>query len=82
MTLIELKGKYARLRAEIDSLGGAGEHSEAKLARMKFELDEIDQELAAVRRRAQIAPTLRDVVSGVDAVRSISGSNEPRLMFG
>jgi hypothetical protein len=82
MTLIELKEKYARLRAEIDALGGAGEHSEARLARLKFELDEIDHELAAVRRRAQIAPTLRDVVSGVDAVRSISSSNEPRLQFG
>lgn len=63
MTLNELKGKYARLSVEIEALAGAGAHSEAKLARLTHELEEIDREFVAFRRRAETAPTLRDVVS-------------------
>ena len=65
MTLTELKGKYARLSAEIEALAGAGVHSEAKLARLTHELEEIDREFVACRR-AETAPTLRDVVSWVE----------------
>jgi len=63
MTLTELKGKYARLNVEIEALAGAGVHSQAKLARLTHELEEIDREFVAFRRRAETAPTLRDVVS-------------------
>jgi hypothetical protein len=63
MTLNELKGKYARLSVEIEALAGAEAHSEAKLARLTHELEEIDREFVAFRRRAETAPTLRDVVS-------------------
>jgi hypothetical protein len=66
MTLTELKGKYARLNIEIEALAGAGVHSEAKLARLTHELDEIDREFVAFRRRAETAPTLRDVVSWIE----------------
>ena len=63
MTLNELKIKYARLRDEINALGGTGQHSEARLARLIHELDQIDHDLAAFRRLAKAAPTLRDVVA-------------------
>lgn len=63
MSLNELKSKYARLRDEINALGGAGEPSEARLARLICELDQIDQDLADFKRLARIAPTLRDVVT-------------------
>lgn len=63
MTLTELKGKYARLSVEIEALAGAGGHSEAKLARLTHELEEIDREFVAFRRRAEAAPILHDVVS-------------------
>jgi hypothetical protein len=62
MNLTELKGKYARLRDEIDSLGGIGGNSEARRARLLSELDQIDEEYAAVKRRSLTAPTLRDVI--------------------
>ena len=62
MTMIELKRRYARLSAEIESLGGAGAPSAARLARLIAELDQIDRELALYRRRASAAPTLRDAV--------------------
>ncbi len=62
MSLNELKNNYARLRDEINSVGGAGERSEAKLARLIRELDQIDQDLATFKRLARAAPTLRDVV--------------------
>ena len=63
MSLNELKNNYARLRDEINSVGGAGERSEAKLARLISELDQIDQDLATFKRLARAAPTLRDVVA-------------------
>ena len=66
MTLNELKGKYARLSVEIEALADTGAHSEAKLARLTHELEEIDREFVAFRRRAETAPTLRDVVSWVE----------------
>ena len=69
MTLHELNGKYARLRDEIESLWGDGKQSQAKLARLMFELDQIDQEFAAVRRRALNAPVLREVVGWIDPSR-------------
>ena len=82
MSLNELKGRYARVRNEIDSLGRAGENSEARLARLMFELDEIDQELAAFKRRNLAAPTLRDVVTGSDSVRLGLSTIKPQLKFG
>lgn len=63
MSLNELKTNYARLRDEINSVGGAGERSEARLARLICELDQIDQDLATFKRLARAAPTLRDVVA-------------------
>ena len=63
MSLNELKNNYARLRDEINCVGGAGERSEAKLARLICELDKIDQDLANFKRLARAAPTLRDVVA-------------------
>ena len=63
MNLNELNVKCARLRDEIDSLGGAVEPSEARRARLMHALDQIDHDLAAFRRRAQAAPTLQDVVA-------------------
>jgi hypothetical protein len=63
MTLNELKGRYARLSAEIDSFGSDGQPNEAKLARLMFELDRVDDELAAYRRRAVAAPTLSEVIA-------------------
>jgi hypothetical protein len=67
MTLRELNGQYAQLRDAIDALVGAGGYSQARLARLMGELDRIDLELLAYRRRALYAPTLRDVV-GRDAM--------------
>ena len=66
MTLTELKGKYARLSVEIEALAGAEAHSEAKLARLTHELEEIDREFVAFRQRAATAPTLCDVVSWIE----------------
>ena len=62
MNLNELKGKYARLRDEIDALGGIGEPGEAKHARLMRELDQVDEALAAYRELARSAPTLEDAV--------------------
>jgi hypothetical protein len=70
MTLNELKGKYQRLSVEIEALDGGGVHSEAKLARLTHELEEIDREFVAFRRRAQAAPTLRDVVTWAEPATS------------
>jgi hypothetical protein len=58
----ELQSKYARLHGELASLEASGEHSKAKKVRLAWELDQIDRQLAAFRRLAQAAPTLRDVV--------------------
>ena len=83
MTLIELKGKYARLSVEIEALAGAGVHSEAKLARLTLELEEIDREFVAFRRRAETAPTLRDVVSWVDPLpHRQSGFSQQQALAG
>src|SRR6266700_2971158 len=65
MTLAQLKDRYAQLSVEIDALADAGGHSEAKLARLTHDLDEIDREFVALRRRAASAPTLSDVVSWI-----------------
>jgi len=62
MTLDSLKGTYARLRDEIDSLGSPSKPTEAKLTRLMCELDQVERDLAAFRRLAQTAPTLRDVI--------------------
>jgi hypothetical protein len=58
----ELQGKYARLHDELASLQGCGERNKARQVRLACELDQIDRQLAAFRRLAQEAPTLRDVV--------------------
>lgn len=70
MTLNELKGKYQRLSVELDALDGGRVHSEAQLARLAFELEEIDREFVEFRRRAQAAPTLRDVVAWTESAPS------------
>jgi hypothetical protein len=66
MTLTELKGKYARLRDEIDSLDAAGSYSEARRARLMYDLEQIGAQLATVNRLSLSAPTLRDVVAWVE----------------
>ena len=63
MTLNELKGKYARLRDEIDALGGIGEPGEAKHARLMRELDQVDEALAAFRELARSAPVPGDRIA-------------------
>ena len=65
MTLTELKGMYARLSVEIEALPDGGTHSEAKLAWLTRELDEIDRQFVACRR-IEAAPTLNDVVKWAD----------------
>ena len=62
MTLNELKGKYARLSHEIDALAASGQRHEARLMRLLNDLDQVHQELSALRRRTLCAPTLRDEV--------------------
>lgn len=64
MTLNELKGKYARLSREIDSLAaeGGGQH-EARLMRLMSDLDQVHRELSELRLRTFHAPTLRDAVA-------------------
>ena len=67
MNLNELKGKYARLRDEIDALGGGvGEPGEAKHARLMRELDQVDEALAAFRELARSAPALADAVGSLE----------------
>jgi hypothetical protein len=65
MNLNELKGKYARLRDEIDALGGSGEPGEAKHARLMRELDQVDEALAAFRQLARSAPVLDDRIAPI-----------------
>jgi hypothetical protein len=74
MTLTELKGKYERLREEIDRLGVATSNSLARHARLMSDLDQIDAELAAVKRHSLNAPTLRDVVSWIDPAHQSQGA--------
>jgi uncharacterized protein involved in exopolysaccharide biosynthesis len=62
MTMNDLKGRYMRLSAEIESVGGTGGNSQARLARLTFELDQLDEQLVELKRLARSAPTLRDVV--------------------
>jgi hypothetical protein len=69
MILDGLKRKYAHLRDEIDALGGVGDPTEAKLVRLMCELDQVERDLAAYRRLALTAPTLRDVVASFDPQR-------------
>jgi len=63
MTLNELKGSYARLSQEIDTLAADGGHNEARLMRLMNDLDEVHRELCELRRRTFSAPTLRDAIS-------------------
>jgi hypothetical protein len=74
MNLNELKGKYARLRDEIDALGGIGEPGEAKHARLMRELDQVDEALAAYRALARSASALTDTVGSPEPlVRRANG---------
>lgn len=68
MTLNELKGKYARLSNEIDTLAADGGHNEARLMRMMNELDDVHRELSALRLRTFAAPTLRDAMAWSEPV--------------
>lgn len=67
MTLNELKGKYARLSHEIDELAASGQRHEGRLMRLLNDLDQVHQELSALRRRTLSAPTLRDEVQAAAA---------------
>ena len=78
MILDGLKRKYAHLRDEIDSLGCIGDPTEAKLTRLMCELDQVERDLAAYRRLAQTAPTLRDVIGPSDPSRQSQGKREQR----
>jgi hypothetical protein len=69
----ELQGKYARLSAELASLEGPGGHSKARQVRLELELDRVRQQLVALSRVAQTAPTLRDVVMTADPSRDHEG---------
>ena len=75
MTLVELKGRYAQLSVEIDALADAGGHSEARLARLTLELDEIDREFTALRRRAAAAPTLHDAVGWIESTHAAASTS-------
>jgi hypothetical protein len=79
MTLTELKGKYARLREEIDSLGAAGTYSEARRARLMYDLDQIEAQVSNVKRLSLSAPTLRDVVAWVEPAGHGVGMHEESL---
>ncbi len=78
MTLNGLKGKYARLREEIDSLGSMVEPTQAKLARLMCELDLVERDLAIYRRLAHSAPTLSDVVASLDPIARRQPGHAPR----
>ena len=71
MTLNELKGKYARLSHEIDELAASSQRHEARLMRLLNDLDQVHQELSALRRRTLCAPTLRDEVQAAPAPRAV-----------
>jgi len=68
MTLNELKGKYARLSNEIDTLAAEGGRNEARLLRLMNDLDDVHRELSALRMRTFAAPTLRDAVARLEPV--------------
>ena len=46
MTLNELKGKYARLSSEIDTLAAEGVRHEARLMRLMNDLDQVHRDSA------------------------------------
>jgi hypothetical protein len=62
MTLNGLKGKYARLSEEIDTLAAEGVRHEARLMRLMNDLDRVHRELCELRMRTFSAPTLREAV--------------------
>lgn len=68
MTLNELKGKYARLSNEIDTLAAEGGRNEARLMRLMNDLDDVHRELSVLRMRTFAAPTLRDAVARPEPV--------------
>ncbi len=68
MTLKELKGKYARLSNEIDTLAIEGGRHEARLMRLMSDLDAVHRELCELRLRTFAAPTLRDSVTRPEPV--------------
>lgn len=68
MTLKELKGKYARLSDEIDTLAAEGLRHEARLMRLMNDLDGVHHELCELRRRTFAAPTLREAVGKPEPV--------------
>lgn len=68
MTLNELKGKYARLSEEIDTLAAEGVQHEARLMRLMNDLDSVHRELCDLRLRTFAAPTLREAVTRPEPV--------------
>lgn len=67
MTLNQLKGRYAQLGNQIDTLAAQGGRNEVALLRLMHELDEVHRELSALRWRTFAAPTLRDAVAAPQA---------------
>jgi len=68
MTLNELKGKYARLSNEIDTLAAEGVRHQARLMRLMNDLDTVHRELRDLRLRTFSAPTLQEAVSKPESV--------------
>jgi hypothetical protein len=62
MTLMELRGKYARLNNEIDDLVAGAEHNPGRMSRLLADLDEVHRQIVSARRRCLPLPTLNDVV--------------------
>jgi hypothetical protein len=62
MTLMELRGKYARLNNEIDDLVAGGVPNPGRMSRLLADLDEVHRQIVGARRRCLPLPTLNDVV--------------------
>jgi hypothetical protein len=75
MTLLELRGRYARLNDEIDDLVAGGEHNPGPMNRLLADLDEVHRQIVSARRRCLPLPTLNDVVEldGRSPLRAIAG---------
>jgi len=68
MTLNELKGKYARLSNEIDTLAAEGVRHQDRLMRLMNDLDTVHRDLRDLRLRTFSAPTLQEAVSKPEPV--------------
>jgi hypothetical protein len=75
MTLLELRGKYARLNDEIDDLVAGGAHNPGRMNRLLADLDEVHRQIVGARRRCLPLPTLYDVVEldGRPPLQAVAG---------